>query len=95
MREDNNMTKILKVKKDTSVQALSGSIDACFTKECADNVKISAIGASAVSQATKGIARASVFSAQRARTLIAQIGFENVMIDGEERSVIVWNLSQK
>lgn len=82
----------LRVKGSTPPKSLAGSIYKSFMDEKAKEVKITAVGASSVNQATKGIAIATSYVANNAKRLNTAIGFVNVEISGEVKSAMLWRL---
>lgn len=88
MREDK---KILRVKADSPVTALAGSIVKSIIEDGID-VEMRAIGAASVSQAVKAIGAASGTLATKTKILSTQIGFDETTIDNNKRTVIVFKL---
>lgn len=78
---------ILKVSAKTPVASLAGAITK--TLDEVPIVELQAIGAGAVNQAVKGAAKSRGFIAMRGRDLILRPGFDDVMIDGEEKTRII------
>ena len=83
--------KVLRVKSDSPVTALAGSIVKAIVDDGID-VELRAIGAASVSQATKAIGAASGTLATKTKILLAQVGFDETTIDGNKRTVIVFKL---
>lgn len=92
MRSVETKVRELRVKGTTAPKSLAGSIHACFVNDGVQEVQLTAVGASAVNQATKGIAIASSFLANNANNLGTTIGFTNVIIDEKEKSAMIWRL---
>lgn len=83
--------KVLRVKADSPVTNLAGSIVRAITEEGVD-VELRAIGAASVSQAVKAIGAASGTLATKAKTLLSQIGFDETVIDENTKTVMVFKL---
>lgn len=84
-------TAILKVKSSTNVKALAGSIshNVIGSGDVPPKlVVLLAIGAGAVNQAIKALAISSGFIAKSGQTLSFRAGFNETVIDGEERTII-------
>ena len=86
--------KTLRVKADSPVTSLAGSIVKSITDDCVD-VELRSIGAASVSQAVKAIGAASGTLATKAKTLMTQIGYDETTIDGNKKTVIVFKLIVK
>ena len=81
----------LRVKSDSSVKAVAGSISHALKgdeKSCGKNVEILAIGAGAVNQAVKAIAISSGHIATSGETLSTRIGLKVAEINGEEKTIM-------
>ncbi|MMZ46521.1 Stage V sporulation protein S [compost metagenome] len=78
---------ILKVSNSTNVASIAGAI--AHAVKTSSVVEIHTIGAGALNQATKGIARARGYVAQSGRDLIVRPGFGTTNIDGEDRTTII------
>lgn len=76
----------LKVAGGSNPHSVGGSI-AKNIQEGKD-VVISAIGAGAVNQAMKAVAIARSFSAQSGKDLLLRVGFEDVIIDNEQKTAM-------
>ena len=77
---------IFKVSSKSSANSVAGALAAAIRDEA--QAEIQAIGAGAVNQSVKAIAIASGFLAPTGVTLYAQPSFEEISIDGEERTAI-------
>jgi stage V sporulation protein S len=77
---------VVKVSAKSNVKGVAGSI----TKALEDGyvVEVTTIGAGALNQATKAIAMARGFVANKGRDAITRQGFGDTIIDGQERTVI-------
>ena len=86
-------TITLKVSGKSSCKAVAGSLSHFLKgddKEAPKNVILSAIGAAAVNQAVKAIGISSGHMGQGGQHLMAGIGFSEVFIDGEEKTVMLF-----
>lgn len=87
---DTTIEKVnFKVKSTSNVPMCALSLSKLIEEN--KDVEITAIGASAVNQAVKIIARARAFVAQTGRDLMTKPGMRNVMLDGKEISITVFN----
>lgn len=77
---------ILKVSSKSSANSVAGALAAAIRDDA--EAEIQAIGAGAVNQSVKAIAIASGFLAPTGITLYTQPSFEEIEIDGEERTAI-------
>lgn len=77
---------VLKVSSKSSANSVAGALAAAIRDD--STAEIQAIGAGAVNQTVKAIAIASGFLAANGVTLYAQPSFEEIEIDGEERTAI-------
>lgn len=82
------MMKELRVSGATSVQGLAGSIVKTYLDE-GQNVKLTAVGAAAVNQAVKGITIARGILARNGLDVVIRPGFNNCIIEGAERTMMV------
>lgn len=81
----------LKVKSDTNVKKLAGSISHVLKgddENPSKAVEILAIGAGSVNQAVKGIAISSGHLANCGMFVTSRIGFKEAIINGEERTIM-------
>lgn len=78
---------VLMVSGKSQVGAVAGAISHSLNDST--TVEIRTIGAGALNQAIKAIAKARGSIATRGKDLIVQPGFGNTLIEGEERTVIV------
>ena len=83
---DNSNKKIIKVKSTTSVPQLSGSIHINVCEGL--DVELRAMGAGAVCQMIKGLASARGTLAAKDKNLFIQPGFDDVIEDGEKKTVV-------
>lgn len=79
--------KQIKVSAKSPVPQLAGSI--VISIESGDNVELRAVGASAVNQMYKGIASARGTLATKGRDLYIKPGFDEIVEDGVEKTVMV------
>ncbi len=77
---------VLKVSSKSSANSVAGALAAAIRES--SEAEIQAIGAGAVNQSIKAIAIASGFLAPVGITLYTQPVFEEIEIDGEERTAI-------
>lgn len=79
-------TNIFKVSGHSGVPSLAGAI----VKSIEDNrgVELHAIGASSVNQSTKAIATARGILASRGYDILVRIGFDQVSINDNERTMM-------
>lgn len=82
---------ILKVSSKSSANSVAGALAATIRDE--SEAEIQAIGAGAVNQSVKAIAIAIGFLAPTGVTLYAQPSFEEIEIDGEERTAIRFKIT--
>lgn len=85
------MNKQLRVSSTTSVPDLAGSIT--NTLKNIKNIEVRSIGASATNQAVKAIAVSTGHLEEESCCLNLKIGFDNIIHDGREKTVIVFYLS--
>ena len=76
----------LKVGAKSNPNSVAGALANLFKEK--GNVEIQAIGAGALNQAIKGIAIARGFVAPTGKNLVCIPAFTDIVIDGEERTVI-------
>jgi len=81
---------VLKVAGGSNPHSVGGSI-AKNIQEGKD-VSVSAIGAGAVNQAMKAVAIARSFSAQSGADLLVRVGFEDVIIDNEQKTAMKFTI---
>lgn len=77
---------ILKVSSKSNPNKVAGALTNVFRDK--GTVEIQAIGAGALNQAIKGIAIARGFVAPSGKNLICIPAFQDIMVDGEERTAI-------
>jgi len=78
--------EILKVAAKTNPNSLAGAIANTFREN--DMVELQAVGAGAINQAVKAIAISRGYVAPSGVDLVCIPGFEDIEIDGEERTAI-------
>lgn len=83
--------RVLRVKSDSPVTALAGSIVKSII-DSNNSVELRAIGAASVSQAAKAIGAASGTLATKTKTLLVQIGFDETLIGDSRKTVMVFKL---
>lgn len=79
-------TVIIKVSAKSNVKSVAGSITK--TLEEGNTAEVLTIGAGALNQAVKAIAMTRGFVANKGRDAVTRQGFGDVIIDGEERTLI-------
>ena len=77
---------ILKVSSKSNPNKVEGALTNVFRDK--GTVEIQAIGAGAINQAIKGVAIARGFVAPSGKNLICIPAFQDIMVDGEERTAI-------
>lgn len=77
---------ILKVSSKSNPNKVAGALTNVFRDK--GTVEIQAIGAGALNQAIKGVAIARGFVAPSGKNLICIPAFQDIMVDGEERTAI-------
>ena len=77
---------ILKVSSKSNPNTVAGALTNVFRDK--GTVEIQAIGAGAINQAIKGVAIARGFVAPSGKNLICIPAFQDIMVDGEERTAI-------
>ena len=77
---------ILKVSSKSNPNKVAGALTNVFRDK--GIVEIHAIGAGALNQAIKGVAIARGFVAPSGKNLICIPAFQDIMVDGEERTAI-------
>lgn len=78
--------EILKISSKSNPNSVAGAI-AGLVKE-SNKAEMQAIGAGALNQAIKGVAIARGFVAPSGKNLICIPAFQDIMVDGEERTAI-------
>lgn len=85
---------VLRVSSKSNANSVAGALAAAIRDDSVSEIQ--AIGAGAVNQAVKAIAIASGFLAPIGVAIYAQPSFEEIEIDGEERTAIRFKIiSQK
>lgn len=84
---------VLKVSSKSSANSVAGALAAAIREDGA--AEIQAIGAGAVNQSVKAIAIASGFLSPTGVEIFAQPAFEEIEIDGEERTAIRFKITSK
>ena len=82
---------VLKVSSKSSANSVAGALAAAIRDD--SEAEIQAIGAGAVNQSVKAIAIASSFLAPTGVNIFAQPSFEEITIDGEERTAIKFKIT--
>ena len=77
---------ILKVSSKSNPNKVAGALTNVFRDK--GTVEIQAIGAGALNQAIKGVAIARGFVAPSGKNLICIPAFQDIIVDGEERTAI-------
>lgn len=76
--------KVVTVGATTPTDSLGKSIYSTYTREGFEKFKLNAIGASAISQAIKGVCSANGMLAQRGKYASLVPGFFSVELEGKE-----------
>ena len=76
----------LKVSSKSNPSSVAGALANVFREK--GNVEIQAVGAGALNQAIKAVARARGFMAPSGKNLVCIPAFADITIDGEERTAI-------
>lgn len=84
---DGTEKKVLRVSGKSPVKETAGSI--VKTYEEGLEIELKAIGASSVNQMYKAIATASGIFASKGKSLLIRPGYDNTLIDGVEKTVMV------
>ncbi len=82
----NNDEEILRVASSSSPNSVAGALAGAIREE--GEVEMQAVGAGAVNQAVKAVAIARGYVAPAGINLVCVPGFEDIEIDGEERTAI-------
>lgn len=78
--------EMLKVSSKSNPNSVAGAIANIFRER--GNVEIQAVGAGALNQAIKAVAIARGFVAPTGKNLVCIPAFQDITIDGEERTAI-------
>lgn len=78
--------EILKVSSKSNSNSVAGALANVFREK--GRVEIQAVGAGAINQAVKAIAIARGFVAPSGKDLVCIPAFQDISIDGEERTAI-------
>lgn len=78
--------EILKVSSKSNPSSVAGALANVFKEKT--SVEIQAVGAGAINQAIKAIAIARGFVAPSGKNLICTPAFQDISIEGEERTAI-------
>ena len=78
--------EMLKVSSNSNPNSVAGAIANIFRER--GNVEIQAVGAGALNQAIKAVAIARGFVAPTGKNLVCIPAFQDIAIDGEERTAI-------
>ena len=78
--------EILKVSTKSNPNSVAGALDNVFREK--GSVEIQAVGAGALNQAIKAVAIARGFMAPSGKNLVCIPAFQDINIDGEERTAI-------
>ena len=82
---------VLKVSSKSSANSVAGALAAAIRDDGV--AEIQAVGAGAVNQSVKAIAIASGFLTPTGVTIFAQPAFEEISIDGEDRTAIRFKIT--
>jgi stage V sporulation protein S len=85
--------QVLKVSAQSKPKSVAGALAAVLRESGA--AEIQAVGAGAVNQAVKAIAIARGFVAPNGIDLVAIPGFQEIAIEGEERTAIRFIVEQR
>lgn len=88
------MKKQLKISGGSPVKETAGSIVKSYD-EGADEIILRAIGASAVNQAVKAMATARSIFAQKGLDACFRPGYDELEIEGQKKTVIVFRVEVK
>ena len=78
--------EVLKVSTKSNPNSVAGALAAIIKEK--NIVEIQAVGAGAINQAVKAIARARGFVAPSGKDIVCVPAFTDIEIDGEERTAI-------
>lgn len=78
--------EILKVSSKSNPNSVAGALANVFREK--GTVEIQAVGAGALNQAIKAVAIARGFIAPSGKNLVCIPGFQDISIDGEEKTAI-------
>lgn len=84
--------KQLMISGSSPVKETAGSIVKCYTESGEHNIELRAMGASAVNQMFKAMATARALFAQKGLDLSVKPGYDEVVIDGIKKTVMVARL---
>ena len=84
--------KQLMISGSSPVKETAGSIVKCYTESGEHNIELRAMGASAVNQMFKAMATARAIFAQKGLDLSVKPGYDEVVIDGVKKTVMVARL---
>ena len=84
--------KQLMISGSSPVKETAGSIVKCYTESGEHNIELRAMGASAVNQMFKAMATARALFAQKGLGLSVKPGYDEVVIDGIKKTVMVARL---
>ena len=87
--------KQLMISGSSPVKETAGSIVKCYTESGEHNIELRAMGASAVNQMFKAMATARALFAQKGLDLSVKPGYDEVVIDGIKKTVMVARLIVK
>ena len=85
--------EMLKVSSKSNPNSVAGAIANIFRER--GNVEIQAVGAGALNQAIKAVAIARGFVAPTGKNLVCIPAFQDIAIDGEERTAIKFIIESK
>ena len=80
------------ISGSSPVKETAGSIVKCYTESGEHNIELRAMGASAVNQMFKAMATARALFAQKGLDLSVKPGYDEVVIDGIKKTVMVARL---
>ena len=84
--------KQLMISGSSPVKETAGSIVKCYTESGEHNIELRAMGASAVNQMFKAMATSRAIFAQKGLDLSVKPGYDEVVIDGVKKTVMVARL---
>ena len=84
--------KKIMVSGSSPVKETAGSIVKCYLESGIHDIELRAIGASAVNQAVKAIATSRSIFAQKGLDLLVKPGYDEVVIEGSKRTVMVFRI---
>lgn len=91
--EESSNQEVLKVSSNSNPNSVAGAIANVIREN--DKVELQAVGAGAVNQTVKAIAISRGYVAPSGLDLISVPGFEDIEIEGEERTAIKFIIEER